>query len=175
VNLEHLRSHIGIVSQEPVLFATTIANNIMYGTNKDVSMDDVARVAEMANAHSFVSKLPRGYDTVVGERGVQLSGGQKQRIAIARMLIRECVALMCDLDVSHSFAARRFCFLMRRPVLSTPRAKALFRRRLTKPRRVERASLLHTGSPPFATQTALSSWTPAGWAFCCYRFLNADF
>ena len=95
LNLHWLRQHIGIVSQEPVLFATTIAENIRYGRD-GVTQAEIESAAKAANAHSFISELPDGYDTLVGERGTQLSGGQKQRVAIARALVRDPKILLLD-------------------------------------------------------------------------------
>jgi ABC-type multidrug transport system fused ATPase/permease subunit len=95
VRLASLRNHIGIVSQEPFLFPATIAENIAYG-RPHASRDDIVAAAEAANAHDFIVKLPRAYDTVVGERGATLSGGERQRIAIARAVLRQASVLILD-------------------------------------------------------------------------------
>jgi len=95
VRLADLRALMGIVSQDTVLFHDTVSANIAYG-RPGASMADIEAAACAAHAHEFVLKLPRGYDTVVGERGVELSGGQRQRIAIARALLRDAPILILD-------------------------------------------------------------------------------
>ncbi|XXG67844.1 hypothetical protein AAC387_Pa06g1095 [Persea americana] len=96
LKLQWLRQEMGLVSQEPNLFNTTIRANIAYGKQGEASEDEIVTAAEAANAHRFISGLPQGYDTCVGERGVQLSGGQKQRIAIARAIIKQPKILLLD-------------------------------------------------------------------------------
>ncbi|XP_073121367.1 ABC transporter B family member 15-like [Henckelia pumila] len=95
LQLKWLRSQMGLVSQEPALFATTIKENILFG-KENASMEEVVEAAKASNAHNFISQLPQGYDTQVGERGVQMSGGQKQRIAIARAIIKAPKILLLD-------------------------------------------------------------------------------
>jgi len=99
-----LRDQISFVLQENVLFHASIHQNICYG-KPEATLEDVRRAAELANAHEFISKLPQGYDTMVGERGTTLSGGQRQRIAIARAIIRDTPILIMDEPTSGLDAA----------------------------------------------------------------------
>ncbi|KAL8262245.1 hypothetical protein R6Q59_026294 [Mikania micrantha] len=94
--LKWLRLQMGLVSQEPVLFNDTIRANIAYGKDGDATESEIIAASELANAHKFISGLHQGYDTMVGERGVQMSGGQKQRVAIARAIVKSPKILLLD-------------------------------------------------------------------------------
>lgn len=95
VTQNSLRQKIAVVPQEPSLFHRTIRENIAYG-NLDATFEDIVEVSKKANAHEFIEKLPNGYDTMVGERGIKLSGGQKQRVAIARAMLKNAPILILD-------------------------------------------------------------------------------
>ena len=96
LQIKWLRQQMGLVSQELILFNDSICANISYGKDGLVSDEQIVTAAEASNAHKFISDLPQGYSTCVGERGVQLSGGQKQRIAIARAIIKDPMILLLD-------------------------------------------------------------------------------
>lgn len=95
LTLQSLRSQIGLVQQDVYLFCGTIRENIAYG-KPDASMEEIIDAAKKANIHTFISELPDGYDTFVGERGTRLSGGQKQRISIARVFLKNPPILILD-------------------------------------------------------------------------------
>jgi ATP-binding cassette subfamily B protein len=110
LNANWLRTQIGVVAQEPMLFSTTIAENIRYG-REGADDTEIEAASRAANAHDFISQLPEGYKTEVGERGIQLSGGQKQRVAIARALLKDPPILILDeatsaLDAESEFLVR---------------------------------------------------------------------
>jgi ATP-binding cassette subfamily B protein len=92
---QSLRSRIAIVPQEPILFHRSLAENISYG-RPGASTEEIERAARLANAHDFIARLPKGYQTLVGERGVKLSGGERQRIAIARAFLADAPILILD-------------------------------------------------------------------------------
>ncbi|CAF3427658.1 unnamed protein product [Rotaria sp. Silwood1] len=94
-NVKQLRQKIGVVSQEPILFATSIYENIRFG-KENATKAEIEEAARQANAHDFIMQLPNKYDTVVGESGVQLSGGEKQRVALARALVKQPALLLLD-------------------------------------------------------------------------------
>ena len=95
ITLKSLRSSIGMVQQEVYMFSGTVAENIAYG-KPSATREQVIEAAKQAGADSFISQLPNGYDTYVGERGVKLSGGQKQRISIARVFLKNPPILILD-------------------------------------------------------------------------------
>jgi ATP-binding cassette subfamily B protein len=93
--IHSLRSHIGVVQQDVYLFAGTVADNIRYG-KLDASREEIIEAAKKANAHDFITALPNGYNTDIGQRGVKLSGGQKQRLSIARVFLKNPPILIFD-------------------------------------------------------------------------------
>lgn len=95
IRLQSLRQHIGVVQQDVYLFAGTVADNIRYG-KLDATREEIIEAAIQANAHEFIMKLPQGYDTDIGQRGIRLSGGQKQRLSIARVFLKNPPILIFD-------------------------------------------------------------------------------
>lgn len=144
LNLKSLRKHIALVQQEPALFATSIYENILYGKD-GASEGEVIEAAKLANAHSFISALPEGYSTKVGERGVQLSGGQKQRVAIARAVLKNPEILLLDeatsaLDVESERVVQQA--LQR---LMTKRTTIIVAHRLSTIKNADQISIIESG------------------------------
>lgn len=90
-----IRSYIALVPQDPVLFDLSIAENVKYG-KRSATIDEIVEACKKANIHDFIVSLPNGFDTLVGQRGIQLSQGQKQRISIARAILRDPKILILD-------------------------------------------------------------------------------
>jgi len=95
LKIDSLRKHIGVVTQESVLFNDTVLNNIAFGLN-DKTREQIITAAKIANAHEFIMALPNGYDTSIGDRGGKLSGGQRQRLSIARAVLKDPEILILD-------------------------------------------------------------------------------
>jgi ATP-binding cassette subfamily B protein len=95
VTQESLRAQLALVPQDPILFHRTLAQNIAYG-RPDASMAEIEKAARLANAHEFILRQPKGYHTLVGERGVKLSGGERQRVALARAFLADAPILVLD-------------------------------------------------------------------------------
>ena len=144
-DLEDLRQRFALVSQEAILFSLSVGENIRYG-RPAASDAEVRAAARQANAHDFITALPRGYETMLGERGARLSGGQKQRIAIARALLRDAPVLLLDeatnaLDAESEDMVRR---AMER--LMRDRTVLIIAHRLSTIRGVDRILLLDEGA-----------------------------
>jgi ATP-binding cassette, subfamily B, multidrug efflux pump len=144
VTLSSLRAQIGIVLQETTLFSGTIRENIAYG-RPDAPLDAVASAARAAAAEPFITALPSGYDTVVGERGVGLSGGQKQRIAIARALLLDPRILILDDSTSSVDAETEYQIQQALDRLMVGRTSFVIAARISTVRRADRILVLQAG------------------------------
>ncbi|KAL4616237.1 hypothetical protein ACB092_07G184300 [Castanea dentata] len=144
LQLKWLRDQIGLVNQEPALFATTILENILYG-KPDATMDEVEAAASAANAHSSITLLPSGYNTQVGERGVQLSSGQKQRIAIARAMLKNPKILLLDEATSAPDAGSESIVQEALDCLMVGRTTVVVAHRLSTMRNVESIAVIQQG------------------------------
>ncbi len=145
VTLESLRSQIGIVTQETVLFNDTVRNNIAYG-QPHVSQKKVEEAARAARAHEFISGLPEGYNTMIGERGVRLSGGERQRIAIARAILKNAPILILDEATSALDSESESLVQSALQNLMTGRTVFVIAHRLSTVRRADRIVVLETGT-----------------------------
>jgi ATP-binding cassette subfamily B protein len=139
-----LRERIGVVMQEPVLFAESIAENIRYG-KPGATADEVRSAAALANAASFIETLPEGYETLVGERGVRLSGGQKQRVAIARAVLKDPRVLILDEATSALDAESEHLVQEALDRLMRGRTTIVIAHRLSTVRRADRVVVLDAG------------------------------
>ncbi|HZR65222.1 MAG TPA: ABC transporter ATP-binding protein [Terriglobales bacterium] len=144
VSLASLRSQIGVVTQETVLFNDTLRNNIAYG-QPGVSQKEVEAAARAALAHDFICKLPAGYETVIGEKGVRLSGGERQRIAIARALLKNAPILILDEATSALDSESEALVQSALQNLMAGRTVVVIAHRLSTVRRADRIVVLENG------------------------------
>jgi ATP-binding cassette, subfamily B, bacterial MsbA len=145
VTLSSLRSQIGVVTQETVLFNDTLRNNIAYGQPR-VSQTEVEAAARAALAHDFISKLPAGYETVIGEKGVRLSGGERQRIAIARALLKNAPILILDEATSALDSESEALVQSALQNLMSGRTVVVIAHRLSTVRRADRIVVIENGA-----------------------------
>jgi len=145
LTVSSLRAQIGIVTQHTFLFNDTVKNNIAYG-DPDRNMDDVVAAAKAANAHEFISALPKGYDSVIGELGMQLSGGQRQRLAIARAVLKNAPILILDEATSSLDAESERLVQEALENLMTTRTTIVIAHRLSTIRRADRIVVMVDGT-----------------------------
>lgn len=144
VTLASLRAQIGIVTQETILFNDTVRNNIAYG-QPDVPQEAVIEAARAALAHDFIQRMPNGYDTMIGERGLRLSGGERQRIAIARALLKNAPILILDEATSSLDTESEALVQTALHNLMTGRTAFVIAHRLTTVRNADRIVVLENG------------------------------
>jgi len=144
VKLRDLRSQVALVLQESFLFPFSIAENIAYG-RPGAPRSEIEAAARAANAHEFITRLPQGYDTVIGERGATLSGGERQRIAIARALLKNAPILILDEPTSALDAATEHSIIEALERLMAGRTTFIIAHRLSTVRRVDRIVVLEHG------------------------------
>ena len=146
LRLEQVRASVGLVLQESFLFPFSIAENIAFG-RPGVGQEQIEAAARAANAHEFISRLPQGYATVVGERGATLSGGERQRIAIARALLKDAPVLILDEPTSALDVATEASVLEALEGLLAGRTTIIIAHRLSTIRRAQRVIVLDHGRP----------------------------
>jgi ATP-binding cassette subfamily B protein len=144
-SLDSLRSQIATIEQDIFLFSRSIADNIAFGAPGTATREQVERAARLAQAHEFITRLPDGYDTVVGERGVTLSGGQRQRVAIARAFLTDPRILILDDSTSAIDSATEDEIQKAMRHILAGRTTLLITHRLAQIRRADRILLLRNG------------------------------
>jgi ATP-binding cassette subfamily B protein/subfamily B ATP-binding cassette protein MsbA len=145
IHVESYRRMLGIVEQDVFLFDGTIAQNISYA-RRDADMQDIIAAATNANAHEFISRLDKGYETLIGERGVRLSGGQKQRLAIARALLADPLILILDEATSNLDAESEALIQRSLHKLMQGRTCFVIAHRLSTIRHADLIVVLHNGT-----------------------------
>jgi ATP-binding cassette subfamily B protein/subfamily B ATP-binding cassette protein MsbA len=144
VQLRSLRRNVGLVLQELFLFPLSVAENIAYG-QPEATLAEIEAAAKAAGAHEFVSALPRGYQTVIGERGVTLSGGERQRLSIARALLKNAPILILDEPTSALDAQTEAALLGTLRQLSVGRTTLIIAHRLSTVRHADQIVVLNEG------------------------------
>ncbi len=144
VPLQSLRNQIALMLQEPFLFPFSVADNIAFG-RPEASRAEIETVARASNAHEFIQRLPQGYDTVIGERGVTLSGGERQRLSIARALLKDAPVLILDEPTSALDAETEQAILQALEKLMAGRTTFIIAHRLSTVRRAHRIVVLEKG------------------------------
>lgn len=141
IRLRSLRRHIGVVHQDVYLFAGTVADNIGYG-KPEASLEEIVEAAKKANAHDFIERLPDGYDTEIGQRGVKLSGGQKQRLSIARAFLKDPAVIIFDEATSSLDNESEMAIQQSLEKLTNNRTTIVIAHRLSTVRNVQRIIVL---------------------------------
>jgi ATP-binding cassette subfamily B protein len=147
-----LRQQFSIVLQEPMLFSTTVAGNIAYA-DPGASRDEVIRASKLANAHEFIEKLPKGYDTLIGEGGTSLSGGERQRLAIARAFLKSTPLLILDEPTSAVDLRTEHLILEALNKLMVGRTAFMIAHRLSTLERCDAVLVMQNGSLQVITNT----------------------
>jgi ATP-binding cassette subfamily B protein len=145
-SLDSLRAQIATIEQDIFLFSRSIADNIAFGARGEVTPEQIQEAARLAQAHDFITQLPNGYDTVVGERGVTLSGGQRQRIAIARAFLTDPRILILDDSTSAIDSNTEDQIQRAMQQILHGRTTLLITHRLSQIRRADRILLLKNGA-----------------------------
>jgi ATP-binding cassette subfamily B protein len=144
ISRDIFRKEMAYVPQDPVIFATSAKENIRFG-RPDATDDEVVEAAKAAAAHTFLTKLPDGYDSFVGERGVMLSGGQKQRIAIARAILRDAPVLLLDEATSALDAESELAVQKAVELLAKDRTTLIVAHRLATVKKADRIVVMDEG------------------------------
>ena len=144
VQLQGLRAQVALVMQDPFLFPFSVADNIAFG-QPDAPRSKIEAAARAANAHEFIQRLPQGYDTVIGERGVTLSGGERQRLSIARALLKDAPVLILDEPTSALDVETEQTILQALERLTAGRTTFMIAHRLSTVRRADRIIVLENG------------------------------